>query len=247
MRWVLFSDVHGNLEALQAVLERLEALEYDAAVCLGDTVGYGANPNECLALVRKHCDLVLLGNHDAAAIGLLATEDFNDYARAAIEWTAEVLAPEHKAFLAGCKPRGVLEHLLLAHSSLEEDWRYVLDEYDAAVNFQLMGPNLRLCVGHSHVAEYYRQPQGGGFPEGRALVDGQSLKLAPDFKYLVNVGSVGQPRDGDWRAAFVVWEKTADEERLTCHRCEYALESAQAKIRAAHLPEILAYRLEVGQ
>jgi diadenosine tetraphosphatase ApaH/serine/threonine PP2A family protein phosphatase len=217
MRCAVFSDVHGNLEALQAVLEKIALLSPDRILCLGDVVGYGADPNACVQAVQKHADAVLAGNHDWAALGMEDTCRFNPAAR-------------------------VLEEgdVCLAHASPlnPSQWDYIPSP--AWGRAALAESSCRLCfVGHSHrgfiCAETGQQDR---------LSEG-SVWLAQNMRYLVNVGSVGQPRDGDPRASFALWDQESG--NIALHRVSYDIATAQNKIRSKGLPDYLADRLAIGQ
>ncbi|MCZ6636277.1 MAG: metallophosphoesterase family protein [bacterium] len=239
MRLAVFSDIHGNLEALQAVLEQIDQLGVDRLLCLGDVVGYGADPNACSEQVFEVAEVVLIGNHDRAALGLEDTEFFNPIALSAIRWTADVLANGPLGCLRAC-PLTVEEgDTLYAHASPFEPaaWHYLHEPHEGRHALSLT--EARLCfVGHSHHAFICSE-------FGVALIGQGEVALSPDDRYLVNVGSVGQPRDGDPRAAFLIWDQEALTVRL--YRTEYDIATAQTKIRAAHLPGALADRLGIGR
>ncbi|MDA0708778.1 MAG: metallophosphoesterase family protein [bacterium] len=240
MRCAVFSDVHGNLEALQAVLEKIALLSPDRILCLGDVVGYGADPNGCVQAVQKHADAVLAGNHDWAALGLEDTCRFNPAARVAAQWTREELGTDEALFLRMCPL--VLEEgdVSLAHASPlnPSQWDYIPSP--AWGRAALAESSCRLCfVGHSHrgfiCAETGQQDR---------LSEG-SVWLAQNMRYLVNVGSVGQPRDGDPRASFALWDQESG--NIALHRVSYDIATAQNKIRSKGLPDYLADRLAIGQ
>jgi diadenosine tetraphosphatase ApaH/serine/threonine PP2A family protein phosphatase len=241
MTTVFVSDIHANLEALQAVLAAVEAYRPDRIYCLGDVVGYGASPNECLELVRKRCSMVLLGNHDAAASGGPEIARFNIHARVAAEWTHRVLTREHREFLQ----RLPMEydddgfHIVHASPATPRDWEYLLDRFDAEPQFAYF--TAPVCfIGHTHQPAIFMADPAGC----RSLPVG-TLTLDPQRRYIVNVGSVGQPRDRDPRACFVVFHEAAN--RIEYVRVPYPIEAAQEKIRAARLPEVLATRLATGE
>ena len=200
MRTAILSDVHGNLAALDAVLVEVARLGADAVHVLGDIVGYGPEPAACVAVVRERAAVSLLGNHDAAAVGLTDREDFNEFARAAIEWTAAVLGPEEREYLAGLPYVHRAGGLLSVHASPLEParWHYIHGRGDAADHFAHFGE--RACfVGHSHRPGCFALAA-----DGTVARCGTRERLAAGRRYLVNVGSVGQPRDRDPRAAFVI-------------------------------------------
>jgi len=241
MTTVFVSDIHANLEAFQAVLAAIEGYRPDRIYCLGDVVGYGASPNECLDLVRHHCSVVLLGNHDAAASGGPEIARFNIHARVAAEWTHKILTREHREFLQ----RLPMEHdddgfhIVHASPATPRDWEYLLDRFDAEPQFAYF--TAPVCfIGHTHQPAIFMADPAGC----RSLPVG-SLSLDPQRRYIVNVGSVGQPRDRDPRACFVVYHEAAN--RIEYVRVPYPIEAAQEKIRAARLPEVLATRLTTGE
>jgi diadenosine tetraphosphatase ApaH/serine/threonine PP2A family protein phosphatase len=238
MRLAVLSDIHANLEALEAVRRAGEERGVERWVCLGDVVGYGADPRACLERARQWTAFCLLGNHDQAVAGPGDLEYFNPWARRAAEWTAAQLGPAERRYLAGL-PLSAAEgeaFFVHAHPADPGGWGYVLDAREARA--ALRATAARLCfVGHSH------QPLVCA--AGAGLLDiAQPLTLRAGERYLVNVGSVGQPRDGNWRACFLVW----DQERGTLEfvRSDYDLHRAQAKILAAGLPPFLAQRLAQG-
>lgn len=241
MTTALISDVHANLEALEVVLRAIDDRGVRRILCLGDVVGYGASPNECLSLVRARCEMVLLGNHDSAASGGPEAVRFNPNARAAALWTARALTPEHRDYLRGlCLSRRV-ETFLCVHASpaAPRDWEYIFDRFDAEPQFQFFTETV-CFIGHTHQpAIFERSPSGCVFlPPGRH-------RFEPDRRYIVNVGSVGQPRDRDPRACFVFLHEGVGEIEFV--RVPYDVAGAQQKIRDAHLPPVLAARLATGE
>jgi diadenosine tetraphosphatase ApaH/serine/threonine PP2A family protein phosphatase len=241
MRVAVISDVHGNRHALDAVLAEIGEESVDAVWCLGDTVGYGPQPNECCRLVAEHADLCLVGNHDLVALGELTASDFNDEAAAAAAWTSEALTEESRAFLHGLQPRATADGVELFHASARDPvWEYVLSEQAARATFELTDAPL-ILVGHSHVALALTldgEDVGGGVARG-----GTTIQLAG--RWLVNPGSVGQPRDGDPRAAWLVAD--LDSASAAFRRVSYPVERTQAEMVEAGLPPLLAARLAVGE
>jgi diadenosine tetraphosphatase ApaH/serine/threonine PP2A family protein phosphatase len=243
MKVGIFSDVHGNLESLNAVLDECARMGLDRLWCLGDVVGYGANPNECVDRVREAAQVVILGNHDAACAGAQDLAYFNANAREAVLWTAARLDEDRKSWLRSLPLTESINDNLLVHASPFEPelWHYVHVRMRPADLERAFGSTSAraVFVGHSHQQlvlvnrekEYYR-------------FLGTSLRMEPGYRYLVNVGSTGQPRDGDSRAAFAVYD--TDEGAIALHRVEYDIGAAQRKIREAGLPPILADRLENG-
>lgn len=238
MRVGVLSDVHGNLYALEACLSALAAESPDQVWCLGDLVGYGPRPNECCSLVRERADVCLIGNHDLAVLGRLDLEDFQPDAVASARWTMECLQPEERSYLGSLSPTGEREGVGLYHASPRDPiWEYVLSP---AVAWAAVAaaPERFVLVGHSHVALRFT-------PEGDLGLapDGTELELT-DGRWLLNPGSVGQPRDGDPRAAWLLLD--LGEGRASFRRVQYEVERTQTEIREAGLPEALAARLEHG-
>ncbi len=196
MTTALISDIHANLEALDAVLAEIEARRARRVLCLGDVVGYGASPNECLAKVRKHCELVLLGNHDAAASGGPEAARFNIYARVAAEWTAKTLTRENREYLQRLPVTSSEKSFYLVHASpaCPRDWEYLLDRFDAEPQFHYFTEPI-CFIGHTHQPAVYMAD-----PAGCKSLPISNVTLEPNRRYIVNVGSVGQPRYHDPRA-----------------------------------------------
>lgn len=242
MKWAVLSDIHGNLEALEATLAALG--EVDAYLCLGDIVGYGANPNECCDIVRKLCpEMTLMGNHDAGVLGRLSPHWFNPYARFALEWTRSVLTRENWDFLQSLPHRLEGEGWMAVHGSLVDPWEYITSPWEARPSFERLTVPLAF-FGHTHLAEYYLQEEGHLLVTQHPWSAGESILLAAGRKYLVNPGSIGQPRDRDWRASAALFD--AEARTITLLRVEYNLAEAQSKIFKAGLPPFLAERLAWG-
>lgn len=241
MRSAIVSDIHGNLEALTAVLERIGA--DDAVLCLGDIVGYGPNPNECLALVRERATAVVLGNHDVGAIDNHGLAYFNPNARAAIDWTQRVLEPDHVAWLDAQSYELRTADYLLVHGAPVDYFTYILDKRAAANAFAATDAPL-IFVGHTHVAEYYALRPDGRIDHAH-FQHGGRIEFETGVRYIVNVGSVGQPRDLNPDASFVFYDPGA--RTVVWERVRYAVARTQEKIGAAHLPDALARRLTVGR
>lgn len=243
MRIVLISDIHSNAHALDAVRAALPS--YDELWCLGDTIGYGPQPNECLTFVRQSARHALTGNHDLASLGLVSLADFNSLARTANQWNNKQLEPELRAFLQELPARlEVAPAATLAHASPRDPiWEYILDPDTAEAN--LAHFDTPICfVGHSHVPTIFARHADGRI-EFRRGTPGELLQLASDARYIVNPGSVGQPRDGDPRAAYALWDTEAHTIRF--NRVEYDVAATQRKMQAAGLPELLAERLAFGR
>ncbi len=246
MRLGIFSDVHGNLEALQAVLKAFQGEHIDRYACLGDIVGYGANPNECCRIVRDLTDLVVLGNHDAACSGRMSTEWFNPAARVAVEEHQRLLEPVHMTWLGQLPYRIELGDMLFCHGSpyRQEEFPYILDETDvAAVAHNVPDRHRLIFVGHTHRGTTFILQEK---PALRIWEDRrEGLRILPDRRYVVNVGSVGQPRDGDWRASYAIFDTEARTFQL--RRTAYDVDAASEKIERLGLPIILSERLFLGQ
>jgi predicted phosphodiesterase len=241
MRVAVISDVHANYHALEAVLEEIDAEGVDAVWCLGDTVGYGPLPNECCRAVEERADVCLVGNHDLVVLGELSVSDFNDEAAAAAVWTSEVLTAQSRRFLERLEPSGTAKGVDLFHASGRDPvWEYVLTEEAARATLELSAAPLVL-VGHSHVALAITlngdQVLGGLAPAG--------AEVELDGRWLLNPGSVGQPRDGDPRAAWLL----LDLERMFAafRRVQYPIAQTQSEMRERGLPKGLAARLERGE
>jgi predicted phosphodiesterase len=242
VRIAVLSDVHSNLEALDAVLKAADEAGCERAVVLGDIVGYGADPDGVIARLKERDAVMIAGNHDLAATGGFDTKWFNEVASAAIDWTQGVLTPEAKAFLETLQPSRETEHGLLVHGSVRDPIaEYLLSADDAAVSFELAQFSLAF-FGHTHLPTVFRR-QVDGRVTGWVLSEGEEITLVPGERYMLNPGSVGQPRDRDPRAAFMVF----GDGRAVGHRVVYPIERAAQKIRAAGLPGWLADRLSLGQ
>jgi diadenosine tetraphosphatase ApaH/serine/threonine PP2A family protein phosphatase len=236
----ILSDIHGNLEALEAVLERLDRLGIKEQVCLGDLVGYGPDPGPCIERARDVFRAIVAGNHDYAAAGLEDLNYFNPIAKQAMQWTMRKLGPEEKDYLGRLPLLRHIESCTLVHSTPRRPriWDYVMTIDDALR--QKDGFQNQICfIGHSHVPFFFEYS-----PHGHAIPELPHLILEPDRRYLVNVGSVGQPRDGDPRACFCVYD--LDEATLRMERVPYPVEIIQEKIIKAGLPSYLAQRLALG-
>ena len=232
MRIAIISDIHGNLEALTRALEIIEEEHVDDTVCLGDTVGYGANPNECLNLVREQCSVVLLGNHDAAATDLTIANQFTLNAQLSAIWTFGKLLEENKNFLRSLAPMTSRDDVLLSHGSPyePEEWHYVISEFDTREAFQSFTE--KICfIGHSHIPVIFSEV-------------GKVQAVTRPGRFIVNVGSVGQPRDGNPALSFGIFDTGAWAYRNI--RSDYDVAAAAKKIRSTGLPRALAERLAVG-
>jgi diadenosine tetraphosphatase ApaH/serine/threonine PP2A family protein phosphatase len=243
MRCLLISDVHGNLAALEAVLR--DAGSFDRIWCLGDMVGYGPNPNECIALLREYPHVCLAGNHDWAVLGKLDMRGFNTDARLANQWVRSVLDPDAMAYLDSLEPQCIAQDYTLAHGSPRQPiWEYILDPLTAELNF--LAFHTQIClVGHTHVPASFYMPESNDnhLCEPRAPRYNQLVSLASG-RWIINPGSVGQPRDGNPRAAYAILDPEAG--TLEHRRVEYPVEVTQSWMRAAKLPHRLIERLAIG-
>jgi predicted phosphodiesterase len=240
-RVAVVSDIHGNLHALRAVLDAVAREEVDAVWCLGDLVGYGPRPNECCSEVERAVSLCLVGNHDLGVLGRIPLEDFSDDAAAAARWSQTALVGDARAYLERLESVASADGAELFHASPRDPvWEYVLGDEAARAAFALTSAPLVL-VGHSHVALAFVLDDGS--VEGALAPDGAEIDLS-DRRWLLNPGSVGQPRDGDPRAAYLVLD--LDARRALFRRVPYPIERTQEEIREQGLPEALAARLAHG-
>ena len=240
MRIAVLSDVHANLRALEAVLAEVDGGGFDGIWCLGDLVGYGPKPNECAALLQERTSICLAGNHDLVVLGKIPIGSFAGEAAAAARWTQTVLDESARMFLGSLAPQAAAPGAELFHGSPRDPvWDYVLSDESAASALALTEAPLVL-VGHSHVA---LEISNGGELRGEPAPAGTQLELGA-VRRLLNPGSVGQPRDGDPRAAWL--EVDFATARATFHRTTYSVERTQAEMREVGLPEALALRLAYG-
>ena len=243
----VITDIHANLPALEAVLAAVEERGIERVWCLGDVVGYGADPDACADLVRECCDLCLVGNHDLAVLGDLDIASFSEAAADAVEWTRARIGEGTLEFLRELDPATAREGIGLFHASPRDPvWEYVLSLEQASACLDVQPERLAL-IGHSHVSLFFtRDPDGDGPGETRGAQAGDGAKLdLAEGRWLVNPGSVGQPRDGDPRAAWL--ELDAEELTAGFHRVSYDIDRAAAAIAEAGLPKRLAERLYIGQ
>lgn len=246
MRIAALSDIHANLHAFEAVLAEIDKDPPDQIWCLGDIVGYGANPNECTALAEERADLCIAGNHDLAALGTLDISSFSPAAAEAAIWTREQLSDEARAYLESLEPSDPSREVAVYHASPRDPvWEYVLWPEQAGECIASQASRIAM-VGHSHVALCFRADDGGDVDatEGAQVAAGTTLDVS-EGRWLLNPGSVGQPRDGDPRAAWL----TLDTEAWTAAyaRVEYPVDEAADAISKAGLPEHLGRRLAIGQ
>lgn len=243
MRVLIVSDIHSNYTALDMVLS--VAGEYDQLWNLGDTIGYGPRPNECVLAMRARADLMLSGNHDLACLGKIDLSDFNPDARTANIWNGKQLDDDNRAVLDGLAPSmEVDDRFLLAHGSPREPvWEYLLSRAQAEDNFELF--TQQVCfIGHSHVPLVVRLHPDGTCGDPMLGEADTQFELEPGFRYFFNPGSVGQPRNQDPRAAYIILDTDAN--TVLFKRIEYDVPQTQRQMREAHLPPALIRRLEYG-
>lgn len=241
MLYAILSDIHSNLEAFEAVLQELQKEEIDRFIFLGDIVGYGPNPNECIELTHQYADVSLAGNHDWAALGMLDINYFNPYARQATLWTRDNLTQNNLGYLQKLPLTKQTGNLYLVHASpyQPDNWHYLDNLYEAKINFEYFATQICL-LGHSHVPMIFVQ-------------EGTKHKQHPDNKiiigekkrYIINVGSIGQPRDGNPDAAYALYN--TDTNFFEIRRVKYNIRLTQDKMNRAKLPSFLTDRLSLGQ
>lgn len=240
MKYAIIADIHANLDAFQVVLDDIQTQKCDKVVCLGDVVGYGAEPKKCLDIVRAMAIPCIKGNHDEYCSIDEHTEGFNPQAAEAILWTRQQLTQEDRNWLRDLKYLRLIANFTIVHATLDvpQRWGYVFDKLAAAASFTYQNTNV-CFFGHTHVPVAFVRDtmvRGGTYSK---------FKVEPGRKYFVNVGSIGQPRDGNPKAAYVVYDMT--EGTIELRRLDYDIASAQRKIREAGLPERLAERLAYGK
>lgn len=238
MLHAIVSDVHANLEALERVLTDIEKRKVKQIVFLGDAVGYGPNPNETTSILKETCSVLLAGNHDRVAVGLESPEFFNPIAKAAVLWTASVLTEENKNTIKEFRMIKILKNILFVHSTPKEpeQWHYLLSYPDAEVNFECF--KQWICfLGHSHTPFILER-----LPSGEISTYGETARLYKENRYIINVGSVGQPRDRDPRACYAL----LNGENVELIRVDYPIKETQRKMQEAGLPDPLIQRLSSG-
>lgn len=242
MKIALISDIHSNLEALEAVLRDIEKEGVEKIHFLGDAVGYGSDPNKCIKLISKHCDIKLLGNHDYAALGLVSTEGFNKVAKTSVKWTQTKLKKKSIEKLADFELNTTFLDYALVHASPgnPENWDYILSTDQASEQFAYFTQSI-CFVGHSHIPTIFVEETDGSVSSRLS----ETLVLNQDSRYIVNIGSVGQPRDNDPRACYLTID--TDNSKIEYRRVEYDIDKTQAKMRKAMLPDFLVERLAVGR
>ncbi|MEK7773190.1 MAG: metallophosphoesterase family protein [Deltaproteobacteria bacterium] len=244
MRYAVISDIHSNLEALKAFLNETLSLGIDKTVCLGDIVGYNASPNECIELVKRHKFICIMGNHDSRAAGLEEPFDFNFHAAAAVYWTRQVITEDNREFLKILPRKLTVNNSFLAvHGWINDTDQYIIGANSAMENFKLLKglkDSMNLCFfGHTHVPITYAETDGTVVSNAE-----DTFKIKKKANYLINPGGLGQPRDRDPRAAFLIYDTKKSE--VSFRRVEYDVQTTAEKIIAAGLPERLAERLKLG-
>jgi predicted phosphodiesterase len=242
MKLALISDIHGNLEALESVLKDIESQQIERIHCLGDVIGYGCDPMACLHLVAEHCDVKLMGNHEYAAIGALPSDAMNIHARQSIRWTVTRLTDREISLISEFDLTAEQDDRLLVHASPYEpdEWHYVLASHEAAEAFEHAESRL-VFHGHTHLPVIYCLAPGGRI---RTVV-AHDFDPDEESRYLINVGSVGQPRDNDPRACYVVYDTSED--TINYRRVAYDISATQAKMCQAEMPQMLIDRLQAGR
>jgi diadenosine tetraphosphatase ApaH/serine/threonine PP2A family protein phosphatase len=243
MTYGLISDIHANIEAFDAVLEKLAGA--DAFLCMGDVVGYGPDPGPCIDRLRSLPNLTCIaGNHDLAAAGLTGLGRFNPHARHAIDWTMLQLSDDHRQYLARLRPAAYVEDAELVHGALPNYMDYITSPDEAMITFAEMRGSLTF-IGHTHVTECYRNRPETDYCEQTGSPKGIIIELNPSFRYIINPGSVGQPRDGNAEASFGLYDIEA--RTVALRRVPYDYKRTQRKMRRAGLPAFLVDRLSQGR
>lgn len=242
MKIAVISDIHGNLEALTAVLKDIESMKVDRIHCLGDVVGYGCNPRECLELVTNNCEIKLVGNHEFMVMGLIPKENCNSIAQISLKWTREQLTDYEMTLLEEFEINRTEGSFHFVHASPHEpdQWNYILDPVQADLAFKALKTNY-CFVGHSHIPLICVEMVG----DQPRMKTGHDFVMDEEYRYIINVGSVGQPRDSDPNSCYV----TVDTESLDVNyrRIEYDVAKTQQKMTQAELPEMLVKRLSIGR
>jgi len=240
MKFAIFGDIHANLEAFQSVIADSEEQGCTNYVCLGDIVGYAANPSECLEIVRAMNCPVVRGNHDEGAASTSLLEELNPLAQRALLWTREQLDDDQRQWLRELRLVRQVRDFTVVHATLDSpgSWGYVTNRFDAMASFSYQFT--QVCFyGHTHVPRVFEKD------DTVRGARGELVELQRGVKYFVNVGSVGQPRDGDWRASYAIYD--VQTQTICIRRVEYDIQTAQKKILAAGLPPLLAERLSLGK
>lgn len=240
MKYGIISDIHANEVALEAVLRKLRGV--DGIVCLGDIASYGPNPNECTRRIKEICKPVLMGNHDLAAIGKMNLDWFNEYAQEALVWTSRALTLEGKRYLEGLPTKELFLDFEIVHGSLRDHTgEYIVSTKEAKPSLELLKKEV-LFIGHTHVPSIFFEKEGRIHAE--RLQDQEKVSLRDGIKKIINVGSVGQPRDGDPRASFGILDTESNQ--IQIKRISYDIESVQRLMEKESLPSLLIQRLALG-
>ncbi|MCS7244713.1 MAG: metallophosphatase family protein [candidate division WOR-3 bacterium] len=243
MKIAILSDIHGNLEAFESVLNEVYKRKVDKIICLGDLIDYGPNPNEVVEIAKREFDIIVMGNHDYAVVDRSIIKHFAVVARSSILWTLDVLTDENKLFISSLKLEENFKDIYIVHAcpKFMLDWTYILSIDEAKIYFEYTDSFITL-IGHTHIPAIFKKV----FSNIEHIVpkEGVKYKLERDAMYFLNPGSVGQPRDGDYRASFGILN--LDELTFEIHRVDYDVKKTIKKILNCDLPQILAYRLENG-
>lgn len=242
MRYGIFSDIHSNLEALDAVIEDYKKEEIDRYLCVGDVVGYAANPKECIGKVKRLTMVTVAGNHDWASVNLFSTDYFNPNALEAVSWTTRNLDEQCRYFLEHLILVYKNEDLTMVHGTLDKpgDFNYMTDGYIASRTFELLETNI-CFVGHTHVFGVFVKSKDGRIQ----YQEESSIDIKEDNKYIINVGSVGQPRDANPKAAYCIYD--TEKKNVQIQRISYDIQATRQKIINEGLPRFLGERLLMGR
>jgi putative phosphoesterase len=244
VKYLIFSDVHGNLEALNVVLEQIDVCKPDKVICLGDVVGYGPNPNECIQQVHQVAHITIMGNHDHAVLGLTDISYFNQYAKLAVLWTRQVLTEENYKILQKYPFRVSEGDILFVHSTPlhPERWDYIFNPLEG--QYYLQHLEEQVCfIGHSHQPLFFEKDQDDQIIFDRKFAF--TLPIREGCKYIINVGSVGQPRDGNPDVSYVIYD--TDAKTVEVKRLPYDISLSQKKMEDIGLPAFLIDRLAYGR
>ena len=242
MRYGIFSDIHSNLEALDAVIEAYREEKIDKYLCVGDVVGYASSPKECIEKIRMLAMITAAGNHDWASVNLISTDYFNPLAKEAVFWTQRNLDEEGRYFLEHLMLVYKNEDLTMVHGTLDEpgDFNYMTDGYIVSRTFELLETNI-CFVGHTHVPGVFIKSKDSRI----RYQENSNINIKEDSKYIINVGSVGQPRDGNPKAAYCIYD--SDKKNVQIKRISYDIQVTGKKIIAEGLPRFLGERLLIGR
>jgi len=243
VRYAIISDVHGNLPALEQVIGLLEDRDVGQYLCLGDVVGYGASPNECCQLIQQIEAVCIRGNHDEGAVSPAKEQWFNPEARACLIWTRQQLTEDNRRWLKSLEPTTQVDDMVLCHGSIPDPDHYTITARDASYSFQATSAPL-IFFGHTHYAEWFTYQSGEAMPVQHQHPEGGTCAINEQARYLINPGSVGQPRDRNNQASFAIYDDQQPE--VAVYRTPYDIQAAQQMIFDADLPAIMAWRLSWG-